>query len=116
MRLPPPSARWAFGALVLLAGCATTDFGADSATRAATDVPPHFLVGTPDGDSTTEPTPGEGCRNPMVDPRDGTRLQLVRSAEARGDYAVPAGRYGVGEGELLRLECGTGRVVGVVRR
>lgn len=83
--------------------------------NAATDVPEYFLVGTHAGPAVSEPEPGSGCRNPMVDPRDGTRLLLVRSAEGRGDYEVPAGRYGVGKQELLRLECETGRVLGIVR-
>lgn len=102
--------------IALLSGCATTHFASDSETRAATDVPDHFLVGMPNDATTTEPSPGEGCRNPMVDPRDGTRVRLVRSGESQGDYEVPAGRYGVGEGELLRLECGTGQAVGIVQR
>jgi hypothetical protein len=102
--------------LVILGGCATSSFGTDADARAADDVPDHFLVGRPGPDATAEPTPGDGCRNPMVDPRDGTRLQLVRSSDNRGDYAVPEGRYGVAEGELLRLDCGTGAAVGVVRR
>ena len=110
--------KWVFvvASLVLLAGCITTHDRLEVRPEAATDVPDHFLVGTIDGEATTEPEAGQGCRNPMVDPRDGTRLRLVRSGEAWGDYAVPAGRYGVGEGELLRLSCATGRVIGVVRR
>lgn len=59
---------------------------------------------------------GRACNNPMLDPRDQTRLTLVRSAGGQGDYEVPQGRYGVGSGELLRLECGSGRVIGVVKR
>ena len=56
-----------------------------------------------------------GCLNPMVDPRDGTRLTLVNSQEGRiGDYGVPAGRYGVGGKELLRIQCGTGRAIGII--
>ena len=57
----------------------------------------------------------EIVRNPMIDPRDGTRIVLVRSSEGRGYYRVPVGRYGVHPGELLLLECGTGRVIGVVK-
>ena len=41
---------------------------------------------------------------------------LVRSSEDRGYYRVPPGRYGVGGGELLLVECGTGRVMGIVKR
>lgn len=52
----------------------------------------------------------------MVDPRTGERLRRVRSSEDRADYEVPEGRCGVGEQELLRLECHTGRVIGIVRQ
>jgi hypothetical protein len=52
----------------------------------------------------------------MVDPRDGTTLKLIRSKDGRGDYEVPPGRYGVGEGKLLRLDCATGRIVAIVKR
>jgi hypothetical protein len=115
--LPRPALRRSlFLAAALLSGCATTDFGPEREVRAATEVPDHFLVGTPDGSETSEPVPGEGCRNPMVDPRDGAAVQLVRSSGTRADYEVPDGRYGVGRGELLRLACDTGRVIGVVDR
>lgn len=52
----------------------------------------------------------------MADPRDGTQILLVRSTEHWADYQVPPGRYGVGGGEVLRLEPATGRVLGVVKR
>lgn len=83
--------------------------------RTPAGVPDHFMVGTHTDAMMTEPAPGEGCRNPMVDPRDGTRLRLVRAAEGQGDYEVPPGRYGVGPRELLRLACSTGQAVGIVR-
>lgn len=101
--------------LVALAGCASSGGSFGNADRAATDLPDHFMVGTFMGPETTEPTAGEGCRNPMVDPRDDTRLMLTRSSAGRGDYAVPAGRYGVADGELLRLDCATGVPIGIVR-
>ena len=59
---------------------------------------------------------GAGCRSPMKDPRDGTVITFLRSTTTIGDYHVPSGRYGVGPDELLRIECNTGRVVGIVRR
>ena len=102
--------------LVFLASsCVTMNFPSDREARQATNVPDHFLVGSPTGSATSEPSPGQGCRNPLVDPRDGTRIQLVRSSDNRGDYRVPDDRYGVGVEELLRVECGTGIVVGIVR-
>lgn len=118
MRVPPRLLRPALLGIVLttLGGCASSSFGTDADARTAGDVPGRFLVGLSGSDAVAEPTPGDACRNPMVDPRDGTRLRLVRSSGTRGDYAVPAGRYGVGGGELLRLDCATGEAVGVVRR
>lgn len=42
---------------------------------------------------------------------------MVRSGEGGiGDYQVPQGRYGVGAREVLRLDCNTGRVLGIARR
>lgn len=102
--------------LLIVSSCSTMNFPSDDKAREANNVPDHFLVGTPNGTVTSEPTPEEGCRNPMVDPSDGTKIQLVRSSHDRGDYEVPNDRYGVGEKELLRLDCGTGRVVGIVRK
>lgn len=100
-------------------------------TRAATGVPERFVPATP---------PAEGsrpaCASPMLDPRDDTPLVLVRSgyleaaagvrydpqdggdpgARLVGDYRVDGARYGVGPEELLRLDCRTGRPIGVVPR
>ena len=94
---------------------------ANAPSRSATDVPERFLVGTiSPGGTLSEPQPNSGCRNPMVDPRDGTRLTLVQSQPGGGtqigDYAVPEGRYGARAGEVLRIDCGTGRVIGLVLR
>lgn len=106
-----------FVGVVFLSGCSSTShFAPDEVLQEAADVPDHFLVGSHSDTTTSDPVPGEGCRNPMVDSRDGTRLILVRSAEGLGDYEVPEGRYGVGSDELLRLDCGTGTARGIVRR
>lgn len=104
--------------LGLLTGCSTIRDASypTSLLRTAVDVPDHFLVGFPNSTATEEPMPGSACRNPLVDPRHDERLILVRSRGGRGDYEVASGRYGVGEGELLRVDCGTGRAIGVVRR
>lgn len=60
---------------------------------------------------------GQGCRSQVVDPRDGTRLRMVRvGGDGLGDYDAPEGRYGVGPKEVLRLDCNTGRVLGIARR
>ena len=61
----------------------------------------------------------DSCRSPLIDPRDQTQIRIVRSGGSggghRGDYEVPAGRYGVGENELLRIECSSGEPLGIVR-
>jgi hypothetical protein len=78
----------------------------------AQDTPVRFVTAD-------EGVAGQGCRVMMLDPRDQTQLRLARSAQFglthHGDYEVPAGRYGVQRNELLRLDCATGEVVGIVR-
>lgn len=103
---------------LLLTTCAlgtSGSFPASTDARPAAGVPFRFDPEAPAGRVTPADTiAGEGCRNPMLDPRDGQRLTLVRSLGGEGDYRVPTGMYGVGVGELLRIECNTGRVVGIV--
>lgn len=85
--------------------------------REAVDAPTRFLE--PEavrGAMFTDTVAPSGCRNPMVDPRDGTRLRLVRSEGRIGDFEVPDGRYGVRRGEVLRLDCAAGRVLGIATR
>lgn len=115
---------WLFSVLALalvslaFSACATVStFADDDAVVAeAQDVPDRFLVGSYNGEERQEPDAGEGCRSPLVDPRDDTQIVMVRSSHARADYEVPEGRYGVGSGQLLRVNCDTGRVLGIVRR
>ena len=80
--------------------------------RMAQDPPAQFV--TEEGG----PPPAYSCRSPLIDPRDQTRLRLVRSgavgATHQGDYEVPEGRYGVRTGELLRVDCSTGQALGIV--
>jgi hypothetical protein len=111
------TARAAFGLAAALALAACAHGGAslldDAAARPATDLPERFASDALTPAAGAEPA----CRNPLLDPRDGTRLVLVRStAGTRGDYEAPAGRYGVGPGELLRVDCATGAAIGIVRR
>lgn len=83
--------------------------------RTAEDTPVRFASeDLPAGTPPSETLPGSGCRNPLIDPRDGTRLVMLNSQRTVGDYQVPAGRYGVRPGEALRIECRTGHVVGIV--
>jgi hypothetical protein len=84
--------------------------------RPASDAPARFEPRNP----SLRPAPGDtlagpGCLSPMVDPRDGTEVRFVLST-SYGEYELPAGRYGARPGELLRLECNTGRVIGLVPR
>ncbi len=72
--------------IVGLTGCAVKRKSPDVGLpkRAAVDVPDHFMVSTAAG--AVEPRPNDGCRSPIIDPRNGARLGLIRSAEGRGDY------------------------------
>lgn len=104
---------------LLVAGCGGGSFPSDheALLQVPTDVPLAFLA---------EVGPSNGlCRNPLKDPRDDTALRLVRStyqpaegsrlaAGYRGDYRVSPGKYGVRPGELLRVDCITGRAIGIV--
>lgn len=99
-----------------LAACATSDFDPARVTRQAEDVPEFFLVARPGEEGTRPAQPGEGCRSPMVDPRSGRRIDMVRSSDSQGDYVVPDSAYGLADNELLRLDCSSGRVLGVVLR
>lgn len=99
--------------VLLCAACATgtgDDWRARDATPAR-DTPAQFV--TQDGT-----LPVNACRSPLLDPRDGTRIRLVRSGGARpgeiGDYEVPGSRYGVTTGSLLRIDCSTGQALGIV--
>jgi hypothetical protein len=114
------NSHFAVGALALLsllAGCSTgmqSGGAGDAAMRQAQDTPARFT--TADG---TLPLPDDGCRVTIIDPRDQTSLRLARSAQFgmshRGDYEVPVSRYGVQQGELLRVDCATGEAIGIVR-
>jgi hypothetical protein len=111
----------AFVALVAGAGCAS---GRGSMPRPvvaeAKDLPDHFMVVATGVAQKSEPRPGEGCQNPMVDPRDGTTLNLLRSKDGTGDYQVLnrdyelKSQYGVDSRHLLRLDCATGKALGIV--
>jgi len=111
----------AFVVLLAGAGCAS---GRSSVTRPvvaeAKDLPDHFMVVASGIAQRSEPKPGEGCRNPMVDARDGTTLNLIRSKDGAGDYQVMnreyelKSQYGVDSQHLLRVDCATGKALGIV--
>ena len=61
------------------------------------------------------------CLDLFVDPKSGSRFVLQRSFMTGngpiGDYAIePPGRYGVGTGTLVRMDCAIGRPLGGVPR
>jgi hypothetical protein len=89
----------------------------DLLVRVASRVPPRLepvdrSLRLSDGDTLA----GPGCVSPLRDPRNTTEILVIHSRQWYGDYEVPVGRYGSVSGELLRVECNTGRVIGLVRR
>jgi hypothetical protein len=99
--------------LFILMGCGSSNVqrSMTAVLRPAVDAPVMF-------ESSERITSQENsCKSPLIDPRDDTRLLMVTSfKEGVADYEVPDGKYGVGERELLRVNCATGEVVGIVRR
>ena len=100
-------------ALVAVTGCSTvqntlktTPYRVD---RPASDLPGQFLL------QNGTPNPNATCQSPLVDPRDKTVIQLMQSDRGEGNYQVPDGKYGVGAGELLRIDCTTGRALGILK-
>ena len=81
-----------------------------SIVRPAENTPETFL--TPAGVSLD----GNSCKSPMIDARDGTKIIMVSAEDGAGNYSVPEGKYGVGKGELLRLDCATGKVLGIIKK
>jgi hypothetical protein len=108
-------------ALFALSGCASSSGSTESSFVAqAKNLPDHFMVAVSGIAQKEEPKEGEGCRNPMVDPRNGTALNLMRSKNGVGDYQVLGSQYeldssyGVDSRHLLRVDCATGKALGIV--
>ena len=105
--------------LVLLAACgANSSSGLPGTTplRAGMDLPAQFEPPAGFGRmSPTDTISGNACLSPMHDPRDNIEIKMVRAANGQADYKVPGGHYGVGAGQLLRLDCNTGRPLGLVK-
>jgi hypothetical protein len=59
---------------------------------------------------------GDGCLSPLADPVTGIQIILIRSESGLGDYLAPSGSYGIKDGQLIRLDCNTGKALGIVRR
>jgi len=97
--------------LILMVGCGASknsDFK-NRIIRQAETVPKSFLP--PEGISLDQ----NSCNSPMLDPVDGTQIIMVTAQGGKGNYRVPQGKYGVQKGELLRLNCATGEVLGIVK-
>ena len=104
------------GMLILAAsgGCATMKDALkttpESIDRPATGTPGTFV--REDG----LPNLSTACQAVLLDLSDKTTIQLVRVLrDKQGDYRVPAGKYGVGENELLRLDCASARPSGIAK-
>ena len=95
--------------LIFTLSCGPGRTANDGVIRSATDLPDLF--DTPAGMGWGD----NKCLNPLIDPMDGTELILVQSRDGLGDYRVVGRKYGVSKGELLRINCTTGVVVGIVR-
>lgn len=106
-----------FAVVVALAlgACASTGWPTSADDTAMSDTPDHFLVVDASSGAKSEPTGDTTCHSPLADPRDGSRLSLERSSGGFGDYRPDAPRYGLAEGQLLRIDCRTGRPVGAAR-
>jgi hypothetical protein len=105
----------AAGGLLALAGCASTRSDLSGpVVGVPLDLPDHFMVARSGIGKHAEPKAGEGCRNPMIDPRDRTELVLRRSAGEKGDYRVESQKYGLTSRQLLRVDCATGKAIGIV--
>lgn len=109
------------GAATVLSACASGRGSvAGGIVAEAKDLPDHFMVSATGVAQREEPRPGEGCRNPMVDPRNGTELNLMRARDGVGDYQVMGdqyslgSRYGVDSRHYLRIDCATGKALGIV--
>jgi hypothetical protein len=99
-----------------LAACASTGGWPTVADASAmSDTPDHFVVVDAASGATSEPSGEASCRNPLADPRNGARLTLERSNGGFGDYRPDAPRYGLGADQLLRIDCRSGRAVGVTQ-
>jgi len=106
----------AAGSLLLAVACSSGVGTMTAVIRPAEAAPARFEPELSELRVPGDTIAGRGCLSPMLDPRDGTVITFLRSRIDVGDYDVPSGRYGVGPGELIRIECNTGRVVGIVRR
>ena len=100
--------------MVAAAACNTRTVYPTPVLRPAEGAPPSFV--RTDGSPMLGPSGvAVSCPSPVMDPNTHAQLTMVRSYAGRADYSVPQGAYGVGAGELLRVECGNGTAVGIVK-
>ena len=118
--LAPSPRACALFAAITVAACSVGGGGSRRSvieSPAPVTAPPRFVP----LDSTKVIAPadtlfGDGCLSPLADPVTGIQIILIRSESGLGDYLAPSGSYGITDGQLLRLDCNTGRVLGIVRR
>ena len=110
----------ALGAAAALVACASGGGSmAGGIVAEAKDLPDHFLVSVTGLAQAEEPKAGD-CRNPLIDARNSTVLNLMRSRDGIGDYQVldaeyaVVPRYGVDSRHYLRVDCATGKALGIV--
>ena len=110
----------ALGAAGALVACASGGGSmAGGIVAEAKDLPDHFLVSVTGLAQAEEPKAG-ACRNPLIDARNSTVLNLMRSKDGIGDYQVldaeyaVVPRYGVDSRHYLRVDCATGKALGIV--
>ncbi len=82
------------------------------------DLPDHFVVARSGIGKTEEPKADGVCRNPMIDPRDRTSSRSGAPPAARATTGPRAESgahtYGLTSRQLLRIDCATGKAIGIV--
>ncbi len=99
-----------FSLFLLTTGCGSSNTTAQLISRAPENVPEAFV-------------PREGvifdstsCKSPLIDPNDGEAIMMIKSHTSYGDYLGTEGKYGLRKRELLRINCRTGEVIGIVKK
>ena len=108
-----------FFALLLTSGCSTHAGSMHSVVEQPPPVTAPLRFVPLDSANVIAPADtmaGDGCLSPMKDPVTGVQIVLLRSESGLGDYQAPSGSYGLRDDQAIRLDCNTGRVVGIVRR
>ncbi|MEW5833850.1 MAG: hypothetical protein AB1832_02190 [Pseudomonadota bacterium] len=98
---------------LLLAGCASFP---PVVSHPARDTPARFDVLDPTTGGARANDPAPICESPLVDPRNGITLTLIRSTDGHGDYLPARPGYGLAGNELLRIDCTSGTPMGAVPR